>query len=75
MEFIALTGDALRMTSKVELVSVIIPTLNEAGTIKEAITTINQDLSLPQGNNRGRWQLNGWNYRNREGHKPLQSYH
>jgi glycosyltransferase involved in cell wall biosynthesis len=36
------------MTSKVELISVIIPTLNEAGTIKEAITTIHQDLSYPK---------------------------
>ena len=30
----------LAMTSKVELVSVVIPTLNEAGNILEAVTTI-----------------------------------
>lgn len=36
------------MTSEVELVSVIIPTLNEAGTILEAITTINNALTYPK---------------------------
>ena len=36
------------MTSKVELVSVVIPTLNEAGTIKEAITTIQETLTYPK---------------------------
>lgn len=35
------------MTTKVELVSVIIPTLNEAGNIKEALTTIRQELAFP----------------------------
>jgi len=36
------------MTSKVEMVSVVIPTLNEAGNILEAITTIHKDLSYPK---------------------------
>jgi glycosyltransferase involved in cell wall biosynthesis len=36
------------MTSKVEMVSVIIPTLNEAGTIQNAITTIEQHLTYPK---------------------------
>ncbi len=36
------------MTSKVELVSVVIPTLNEAGTILEAITTIEKTVSYPK---------------------------
>ena len=40
------------MTSKVELVSVVIPTLNEAGNILEAVTTIEKELSLPKGDNR-----------------------
>ena len=35
------------MTSKVEMVSVVIPTLNEAGTIQEAITTIQNNLTYP----------------------------
>ena len=35
------------MTSKVELVSVVIPTLNEAGTIREAITTIQTHCIYP----------------------------
>jgi glycosyltransferase involved in cell wall biosynthesis len=36
------------MTSKVELVSVIIPTLNEAGTIQQAVTTIQNSLTYPK---------------------------
>jgi dolichol-phosphate hexosyltransferase len=36
------------MTSQVEMVSVIIPTLNEAGTIGEAINTIEKNLSYPK---------------------------
>ncbi len=36
------------MTSKVELVSVVIPTLNEAGTILEAINTIDSYTSYPK---------------------------
>ena len=36
------------MTSKVELVSVVIPTLNEAGNILEAVTTIHNDLAYPK---------------------------
>jgi glycosyltransferase involved in cell wall biosynthesis len=36
------------MTSKVEMVSVIIPTLNEAGTIQNAITTIHENLTYPK---------------------------
>ena len=36
------------MTSKVELVSVIIPTLNEAGNILEAVTNIEKDLAYPK---------------------------
>jgi glycosyltransferase involved in cell wall biosynthesis len=35
------------MTSKVEMVSVVIPTLNEAGTILEAVTTIRKNLHYP----------------------------
>jgi dolichol-phosphate mannosyltransferase len=35
------------MTTKVELVSVIIPTLNEAGNIKEALETIHNELMYP----------------------------
>ncbi len=35
------------MTSKVDLVSVVIPTLNEAGNILEAITTLNNTLVYP----------------------------
>ena len=36
------------MTSKVDLVSVVIPTLNEAGNILEAVTTIQNDLAFPK---------------------------
>jgi glycosyltransferase involved in cell wall biosynthesis len=36
------------MTSKVEMVSVVIPTLNEAGNILEAVSTIHKDLSYPK---------------------------
>ena len=36
------------MTSKVEMVSVVIPTLNEAGNILEAITTIQKELAHPK---------------------------
>ena len=36
------------MTSKVEMVSVVIPTLNEAGNILEAITTIEKGLEYPK---------------------------
>lgn len=36
------------MTSKVELVSVVIPTLNEAGTIRQAIDTINNSVTYPK---------------------------
>ncbi len=36
------------MTSKVEMVSVVIPTLNEAGNIQEAIETIQSDLTYPK---------------------------
>jgi len=35
------------MTTKVEMVSVIIPTLNEAGNIREALTTIHSELAFP----------------------------
>ena len=35
------------MTSKVEMVSVIIPTLNEAGNIREALKTIHEELAYP----------------------------
>src|SRR3972149_10877460 len=35
------------MTTKVEMVSVIIPTLNEAGNIKEALTPIHEELAYP----------------------------
>jgi glycosyltransferase involved in cell wall biosynthesis len=35
------------MTTKVEMVSVVIPTLNEAGNIKEALTTIHERLEYP----------------------------
>jgi glycosyltransferase involved in cell wall biosynthesis len=35
------------MTTKVQLVSVIIPTLNEAGNIQEALTTIHNELAYP----------------------------
>ena len=36
------------MTSKVEMISVVIPTLNEAGNILEAVTTIHKDLAYPK---------------------------
>ena len=36
------------MTSKVDLVSVVIPTLNEAGNILEAVTTIEKELTYPK---------------------------
>lgn len=36
------------MTSKVEMVSVIIPTLNEAGNIREALTTIEKEVTYPK---------------------------
>src|SRR5665647_2869725 len=36
------------MTSKVEMVSVVIPTLNEAGTIKAAIDTIDKYVMYPK---------------------------
>ena len=36
------------MTSKVDMVSVVIPTLNEAGNIEEAIATIHKDLAYPK---------------------------
>src|SRR3990172_7173480 len=36
------------MTTKVEMVSVVIPTLNEAGNILEAVNTIQQELAYPK---------------------------
>jgi dolichol-phosphate hexosyltransferase len=36
------------MTSKLEMVSVIIPTLNEAGNIREALYTIDRELAYPK---------------------------
>jgi|SRR3989304_3019616 len=36
------------MTSKLEMVSVIIPTLNEAGNIREALSTIDRELAFPK---------------------------
>jgi len=36
------------MTSKVEMVSVVIPTLNEAGNILEVVITIHEDLAYPK---------------------------
>ena len=36
------------MTSKVEMVSVIIPTLNEAGNIRELLATIEKELAYPK---------------------------
>lgn len=36
------------MTSKVEMISVVIPTLNEAGNILEAVSTIHNDLAYPK---------------------------
>jgi glycosyltransferase involved in cell wall biosynthesis len=36
------------MTTKVEMVSVVIPTLNEAGNILEAVTTIKKELAYPK---------------------------
>jgi glycosyltransferase involved in cell wall biosynthesis len=47
MHLLALTN-GVAMTSKVELISVVLPTLNEAGTILEAINTIDRDLSYPK---------------------------
>ena len=35
------------MTTKVDMVSVVIPTLNEAGNIKEALDTIHKELTYP----------------------------
>jgi glycosyltransferase involved in cell wall biosynthesis len=37
----------MEMTTKVEMVSVVIPTLNEAGNILEAVTTLHNELSYP----------------------------
>jgi len=36
------------MTSKVEMVSVVIPTLNEAGNIREALETLDRELAYPK---------------------------
>ena len=36
------------MTSKVDLVSIVIPTLNEAGNILEAVTTIQKEMIYPK---------------------------
>ena len=36
------------MTSKVEMVSVVIPTLNEAGNILETVTTIHEEIAYPK---------------------------
>ena len=36
------------MTSKVDMISVVIPTLNEAGTILEAINTIDKHVTYPK---------------------------
>lgn len=36
------------MTSKIDMVSVVIPTLNEAGNIREALTTIEKTLPYPK---------------------------
>ena len=36
------------MTSKIEMVSVVIPTLNEAGNILDAVTTIDKELTYPK---------------------------
>jgi glycosyltransferase involved in cell wall biosynthesis len=36
------------MISKVEMVSVVIPTLNEAGNIRETVTAINKELAYPK---------------------------
>jgi glycosyltransferase involved in cell wall biosynthesis len=36
------------MTSKVDMISVVIPTLNEAGNIKEAIDTLDRELVYPK---------------------------
>ena len=37
----------LDMTTKVEMVSVVIPTLNEAGNILDAVTTLHRELAYP----------------------------
>jgi dolichol-phosphate mannosyltransferase len=36
------------MTSKVDMVSVVIPTLNEAGNIREALETLDRELAYPK---------------------------
>jgi glycosyltransferase involved in cell wall biosynthesis len=36
------------MTTKIEMVSVIIPTLNEAGNIREALETLDRELAFPK---------------------------
>jgi len=36
------------MTSKVDMVSIVIPTLNEAGNIREAIETLDRELTYPK---------------------------
>ena len=36
------------MTKKVEMVSVVIPTLNEAGNILETVTTIYKEIAYPK---------------------------
>jgi glycosyltransferase involved in cell wall biosynthesis len=41
-------GSSKAMTLKVEMVSVVIPTLNEAGNILEALTTIEKELAYPK---------------------------
>ena len=40
--------NGVAMTSKVEMVSVVIPTLNEAGNILEAVTTIHERSAYPK---------------------------
>jgi glycosyltransferase involved in cell wall biosynthesis len=37
-----------KMTTKVDMVSIVIPTLNEAGNILEAVTTIHNELDYPK---------------------------
>jgi dolichol-phosphate hexosyltransferase len=36
------------MTTKIEMVSVVIPTLNEAGNIREALETLDRELAFPK---------------------------
>jgi glycosyltransferase involved in cell wall biosynthesis len=36
------------MISKVEMISVVIPTLNEAGNILETVTTIHKEIAYPK---------------------------